>query len=269
MRNREENRESQRRVRSPQYPYFDLPTALEKVQKIWESEGRAEVDPEVAAQDMGFSGTSGSSFSALSALRKFGLIEGRGDLRLTDLALKILLPKSEDEKDGAIQEAALKPKLYKDLWEQYSSSGLPSDEALIAALVRDYKFNKKKAQPCVQDLISSLEYARFIDEARKPIQPLITDTQKEHIPDKAAKNGHEIPDRRADHGRTYKMRLGSQNIEIKLPDVLYESDLQEIQDWLKHGVWPLLKYSNLLLSGSRHKDSNSGESADGDESIDL
>jgi len=89
---------------------------------------------------MGYSGESGPSRSALAALKQFGLIEGRDqELRVTDLALKILQPMNEREREDGIREAFSRPELYGDILKSFSDQ-IPTDPVLISYLVRQKGF---------------------------------------------------------------------------------------------------------------------------------
>jgi hypothetical protein len=126
------------RIRSPNYPAFSLPTAIERARAIHAVEGKNAATRETIAKHMGFGGLNGASASAISAITKYGLIEalGDGEVRLTDLAMRILYPHTDEERQKALQEAAFKPALFSEIHEKWPDRP-PSDENLRSFLLRN------------------------------------------------------------------------------------------------------------------------------------
>jgi hypothetical protein len=103
------------RIRSPNYPTISLPTAIDKVRSVHKAEGKNSIGRESVAKILGFGGLNGASATTLSALAKYGLLEAAegGEARVTDLAVRILFPHDDREKQGAVLEASLKPVIFK------------------------------------------------------------------------------------------------------------------------------------------------------------
>lgn len=126
--------------RSPNYPKVDLGEALSLARKIYEGAHTGPFDKDTGYLLMGYSGENGRSLSAISALKKFGLLEGKGtELRITPFALSILEPSSPYEKQSAINAAAKLPELYREILERYGRAPV-SDEVLRAFLIRERGF---------------------------------------------------------------------------------------------------------------------------------
>lgn len=125
------------RLRSPGYPNAPLGEVIDLVSKIHEKDRQHPVTREVAAQHMGFRGLTGTSDRALSALMHYGLAEkaGKGEIRVSDLALQIIHPSNADEKMRALQEAAFSPDLFKELRGRYPGEP-PSSSSLGSYLSR-------------------------------------------------------------------------------------------------------------------------------------
>jgi len=127
------------RVRSPNFPIFGLARAIDRARAIFEKEQQLAAPREVLAKHLGYSGYNGKSAKVLSALGKYGLLEtakGGTTFRLSDRAMRILFPKSEADKQAAINEAALGPAIFREIngeWE----GGSPSDESLANYLLRN------------------------------------------------------------------------------------------------------------------------------------
>ena len=125
------------RIRSPNYPQIGLGAAIERVRMIYKAERQNRVDRDTAVKLMGFSGYNGASAGVLSAVLKFGLLEGAGekDMKVSDLAVRILVPHTEKEKGDAISEASQKPPLFVELSERWPNDP-PSDPSLRSYLTR-------------------------------------------------------------------------------------------------------------------------------------
>jgi hypothetical protein len=114
---------------------------------------------------MGYAGLNGGSRPALSALRKFGLIEylGSGDnlrVKLTDLAKRIFVPLNDVERAAAVWESMSSPQVHAELLATFPDWDLPSDDTLAARLEREFRFQHAAVRPFVADLRESLEYAK-------------------------------------------------------------------------------------------------------------
>jgi len=153
------------RLRSPAYPAISLTAAIDRVKALYEQDKTAVVPMEAAAKDIGFAKAHGQAMTFLSALRKFGLVEYPSDGRVvvTRRAVEILtFPEGHERKLKAVQEAALSPAIYSELFEKYKDSGLPSDEAISAELIADRGFNPTAVGSFLRDFRESLEYARLL-----------------------------------------------------------------------------------------------------------
>lgn len=124
------------RARSPSYPSVGLKEAIEKAEAVYRSDYQNQVPRAVAAKHMGYASLNGKSLGVLSALLKFGLLEGRGDnTRVSDLAVMIVAhPPGSPERRDAIIDAAGRPELFAELDKRYPD-GKGSDVAIRAYLL--------------------------------------------------------------------------------------------------------------------------------------
>src|SRR5687767_8553411 len=113
-------------IRSPGYPAIDLQEAIQKADKMYDEEKRSPTSPDVLAEHWGYRTTSSGAKLAVAALKKYGLIEAvggkkSGQVKLSDLAFKILLDKREEspERTAAIKKAALNPNIHRELWDKW------------------------------------------------------------------------------------------------------------------------------------------------------
>jgi hypothetical protein len=145
------------RARSPEYPAISLKEAVERVKMIYDKDYQNRVPKAVIAEHMGYKGLSGASLPVLSALGKFGLLEGRGDeTRVSDLAVAIIAhPPGAQERMSALVQAAKNPELFAELDARFPD-GKASDQAIRSylltskfipgaadAVVRAYRDTKK------------------------------------------------------------------------------------------------------------------------------
>ncbi|MGE3066309.1 MAG: hypothetical protein AB7K67_12020 [Hyphomicrobiaceae bacterium] len=126
-----------KRLRSPNYPSISLKEAIEKIAVLYQAYQQHPATREVVAKGLGYNSLNGASATVISALNKYGLLEGRGeDLRVSERALSILHPHTPAERIEALRDAALEPKLFADLNEKFPG-GITSDELLRNYLLRN------------------------------------------------------------------------------------------------------------------------------------
>jgi hypothetical protein len=151
--------------RSPNYPAVGLPDAIESIQKLHKSAGKAVLAPEDAARAMGYNALHGPARSRISALRKFGLIDDTaGGIRLSPTALAILFPSSEDERRSTLLEAALRPDLFRELAANFRSA---PDQMLLGRLVRE-GFTEAGAKAAIASFRATMSLAGGEDADYNP-----------------------------------------------------------------------------------------------------
>lgn len=151
--------------RSPNYPSVGLGEAVEAIRKLYKSEKRSAMAPEVAAHAMGYNALHGPARSRISALRKYGLLDSTADgLRISDAAITILVPPSDEERTAALRDAALRPELFRDLASQPGAS----DANLIGRLVRQ-GFTEAGARAAVASFRSTWSLAGSEDASYDPV----------------------------------------------------------------------------------------------------
>lgn len=144
--------------RSPRYPRHSLGKAIEMVRKLFAGAHQAKIDVDSAAKVIGYSGSGGgAASSAIGALRQYGLVDGlRGDLGVSDLAMRILQPMNEGERVEAIREAAMKPEIFSRLTSQFGGKIPLADEPIKAFLIRQEGFSAAGAEEVLQTLRETL-----------------------------------------------------------------------------------------------------------------
>jgi hypothetical protein len=115
------------KVRSPNFPVVDLPTAIEAVGKIYAKEKRGKFPKESAARHLGYTSINGRSLGMIAALRAYGLLDGRGnDLVVTQDAIALLeAPQDSHDRLEALERAISSPPMFQRIMEQYPSGTSP------------------------------------------------------------------------------------------------------------------------------------------------
>jgi len=155
--------------RSPSYPGIDLQEAVGRARTVYGIERKNRVPVMTALSHWGYKSASGPGAVVLAALKKFGLLddEGSGDkrhVRLTDLALKIIQDDREQsvERDKAIQEAALKPAIHSQLWQEYRGD-LPSDANLRFKLLNERAFTESGVTEFIPQFRRTIAFAKLAE----------------------------------------------------------------------------------------------------------
>ena len=147
------------KMRSPNYPAVGLSVALERARRLWAKEKRTPVSYAVAAEAIGYGGLSGPSRSALASMKKYGLVDSDDQaVRVSDLALRILHPASEHEELSALQEAALRPDLFRLLFETLKDG---SDGALKSHLITKLGFSEVGAVQLIRAYRDTLQVSKL------------------------------------------------------------------------------------------------------------
>lgn len=150
------------RMRSPNYPAIPLDRAIELVGEIHRKSRANVISREAAAQDMGYSGLTGHSIKLLGALAQFGLVEraGKGDLKVTQMAVDILHGLDERVRSSAMHVAGAAPKLFQSIYERFPD-GVPSEN-----VIRSYLIQQGYADVALTPAIKSfMETNRFLELA--------------------------------------------------------------------------------------------------------
>jgi len=147
-------------MRSPSYPSTPLREAVVIVEKMFEDVRTAEVDREVAAQSMGYSGITGRSGKVLSNLIQYGLLRktGKNEVSVTARAVDILHPDSEKDKARAVLDAANEPELFQELNERFPDA-VPSENALRSYLLKS-GFTDAALPQAIRAYVDTCHYAR-------------------------------------------------------------------------------------------------------------
>ena len=152
------NKQGRTRERSAAYPAISLEEAIGYSIKLQTAFGKSPFSRENAVKEMGHEKVTGSSGMKVSALVYYGLLDRTGNAyRNSDLALRFSNIIDEDDLQTAKQLAVTKPKLYKELIDEFAGRAIPA--ALNSILVRNHRIGQKVAKSVANAFCKSLEYS--------------------------------------------------------------------------------------------------------------
>ena len=114
------------------YPDIRFGDAVEIAGRIL-SKFKGVVSVKGLAWELGMAEGSGTLFAKVAALRDFGFVEGRGELRITPLAQRVLHPSSTEDGQGARGEAFQRVELLRQLYVRFEGE-VPDDMSLLVGL---------------------------------------------------------------------------------------------------------------------------------------
>lgn len=156
-------------TRSPSFPYVDLKVALEKAETFRQKEGRNAASFEIAVANWGYSPKSSGAKQTVAALRAFGLLDPEGPVKLTDVAIRVLMDKRDPspEREALIRKLALNPSMHKRLWDRYGVN-LPSDANLRHSLIFDDGFNENAVEDFIEEYKATIAFAKLMESDTMP-----------------------------------------------------------------------------------------------------
>ncbi|MBC7670155.1 MAG: hypothetical protein H7236_17280, partial [Gemmatimonadaceae bacterium] len=161
--------------RSPTYPYISLDLAIERAAKLYEQVRDTAQPREVMAKAYGKPATSSATIQTFATLAQYGLLEavvinGQRRLRVTPLARSINNQNAPYEVVATgRKEAALKPVIFRELWEKYGSTVGLNDSVILYYLTVDREsehgaaFTERAAQEVLRIYRATLSYAGLSD----------------------------------------------------------------------------------------------------------
>lgn len=150
--------------RSTSYPSLTLEDALARLTAMKEAIGvNGKFNRETILTAIGYASLSGASARAVASLVHYGLLVREKDLyALSELGQQYLMPLREGEDKKAIELAAIKPKLFKRVYEDYQGQVLPKQ--LHNILTIKYSIQTKVAPLVVKTIESSFKFAGILGE---------------------------------------------------------------------------------------------------------
>jgi hypothetical protein len=225
--------------RSPNFPGIDLKEAVEKARIMFNKDGTSAVPLAVLQGHWGYSQKSSNGTLAISALRKFGLVDGSPEVKLTRLALDILNPASEATRHELLQRAALLPALHKELWDEHKGQ-LPSDATLEFRL-RSSQFTLQGAKSFISQFKATLSYAGLTGGSSGADSPGESGNEAAGSGEQATPRGDEPTPKQRDPLKPLVARPGMNQdtftldegqVVLQWPSQISPASYQDLKDWL-------------------------------------
>src|SRR6266508_795214 len=222
--------------RSPAYPAINLPTAIARAKEFYNLEKDSWTNVSVAVGHWGYKDTSSPGHRIISSLKQYGLMEEQEDktgqdrlVRLTQRAKEIILDDRPDSQERLenIRNAALRPTIFKTLWEKYKDA---SDSNLAYFLKVKEDFNPKVVDELIQVWRQNFTYARL-----GAIDSLFSDEETDQFlfaPEDSKGKRKTTPTPVGYHDYTLSLGKGK-DITLRAPVGLTEDDVQFMNQWLK------------------------------------
>jgi hypothetical protein len=156
------------RQRSPNYPSNSLMEAVAIAKSIYDKEKRTVLNGDSVAQAMGYpKGANGASRGKLASLRKYGLVDNIGDgVQISQLALRILhQPESSQDYIAAVQEAALRPEIFKQFYESHKDA---SEQSIQSELIVKRGFSPEGAKAFAKAFRETIVFAKLEQQQYSP-----------------------------------------------------------------------------------------------------
>jgi hypothetical protein len=147
------------------YPYAPLGSALRIAEAVKECGGaRNEVSKGVLAHHLGETEKAPGFGQRISAARSFGLIVGRSDYTLTDIAKRIFFPINETDKSHAMLAALASPPTFGKIIARFDGDKLPKKEIVANVLHREYGLPESWKDRVATFFINSVQAVGAIDQ---------------------------------------------------------------------------------------------------------
>lgn len=156
------------RQRSPKYPSISLKEAINRAKIFKDKEGWNKANIPVALKAWGYAAKSSGGLQTIASLKNYGLMNDEGSsskrcVYLSGFSKQILQDnrKVSPERDEAIKQAALKPRIFAELWVKWGKIGLPSDENMEYFLLSEKNFNENSVSDLIKKFKETIEFAKL------------------------------------------------------------------------------------------------------------
>lgn len=173
--------DKQPRFRSPPYPYIGLGRSILRAEQLYNAVRHHAAAMPTVAKAWETGAKSSATLQTVGALIQYGLLEdeGAGEARrvkLTPLALKIVMDKRPNsaDREAAEKQAALTPRIFAELYDQYGTGEGIDDTLLIHALTAERvqankaPFSDQSAADVLRVYRDSILYSGLSDSKEQP-----------------------------------------------------------------------------------------------------
>ncbi len=255
-------------TRSPSYPGLDLDAALVKVKVLYDKERQHATSIVTAFGHLDYTYGSGAGNVAVAAMKKFGLIEDRGNgenrqIWVTDLAVDILENPDAQRRSKAKKEAAFTPPIHAALFDQYGMQ-LPSDANLKWELVRNRSFSETGAAEFIANYRATLSQVGL---GKDDTTRATKSDEDDGVPDETGQHdGEPAPENEADSNSTRRRprrERAAGVVEIAVPVPGFAADQRavlELPGKLTEAQWTfVVNLITAMKDGVLRTDDDSAE----------
>lgn len=143
-----------RNVGRRDYPIISFDEATKIAEAVKKCGGRA--TPQLIGETLGESGTSGWFTVKIKSTKNWGLIDGHGELSLTDLAKKVFYPITPSDPENAKIEAFMSVDLFKRMFERFRESGFPEGSILKNVIFTENKMSEDDASKVASIILETV-----------------------------------------------------------------------------------------------------------------
>jgi hypothetical protein len=145
------------------YPGLALDDAIKKLRAMYERAGRGPSTKEAYILGLGYKSVSGASSRVFAALIHFGLVDKAGSqYKISDLAMQILYPREDQDVQSLLRQAALRPKVFGDVYSKYEGEKLPM--LLNNSFIHDFRIHDRSAKDAADIFKRTVAYAGLLDD---------------------------------------------------------------------------------------------------------
>lgn len=155
--------------RSPAYPAINLEIAIQRARQLYDRARQHPIPVDTIVNYWHYKSLNGPAAQALAALVKYGLVDDEGagkarKARVSSLGQAILAHPDEAGRKAAIRQAALRPAIHREMWEQYGED-LPPDETLRWELTQTRGFTETGAKEFLPVYRATIAFAQLASHA--------------------------------------------------------------------------------------------------------
>lgn len=154
--------------RSPAYPAINLAQAVKRADQFYKQAVKNALSFNAIAAIWDYQPKSSGALLTVAALKQFGLLSELDEasfgrtFQISPLGQRIISDRrpESNEREVAIKEAALKPKIHAELWRKYNGT-IPPDSELEYRLENDWAFNRNAIKGFIAEFKETIKFAKL------------------------------------------------------------------------------------------------------------
>jgi hypothetical protein len=244
----EDQKVKKNRSRSPNHPVLSLEEAIGRARQIHKLAKTQPVSERIAHETWGYKPFSSVAGQTTAALIAYELVETSGQgktrkLRVSEAGDRII--RNAPDRSKLLEEKALKPTVYKTIWDRYAGKDFPADSVMKDFLCWEHKppFNQDVVDKVIERFKATIAFAGLLvpdimtqaeEDALVELDSKVGFFQPFSMPrtnDKPETPRADDPPRRSTCDWTIPLIDGM--AVLRIPNPLTEENLHLIESWLK------------------------------------